>query len=66
MWEVIDESLECLLSVCCQSSIVRKESLSDGDVSYLGLGNESHQIEQPAIRSCVQVDSVLIYTEGMW
>ena len=39
--KAIDESLECLFSVCCQSRIIDKEGLSDGDVPDLGLSSVS-------------------------
>ena len=61
---MVDQSLEHFFSACRQGSVVDKDGLSNGDVPDLGLGSESGQVEQSAIRLSVQVDSVFVLAEG--
>ena len=50
--------------MCHQGSIVSKEGLSDGDVHDPGFGSEFSQVEQSAVRSIMQVDSIFTLAEG--
>ena len=62
--KLVSQSLESFFCVCAQGGIVCKEGLFNGDGPDLGLGSESCKVEQFAVRSCVQVDSVFIVVEG--
>ena len=65
MRKAVNQSLKCFFRVCHQGCVIGKEGLSDGYMPDLGLGSEPGQVEQPAVGSSVQVDSVFVPTEGV-
>lgn len=64
VYELVNQYLESFFCMYGQDGIVCEEGLFDGDGHDLGLGSESGQVEQFAVRSCVQVDSVFVVVEG--
>ena len=55
----LNESLQCIFSVCSQSSVVRKQQLSDKCFPYLVLCSEAGEFTQASIASGMEVDAIL-------
>ena len=63
--EVANELLQCFRRVCCQSSVICKEHLSDQHLVHLGLGAESCEVEEVFIDSGVYLNAILGLAEGV-
>ena len=65
MGKAVNELLEGSLGVSCDSGVTSKEHLPDEDFAHLRLGSEACQVEQAAIASGMQVDSLFGFAEGI-
>ena len=65
MGKAVNELLEGSLGVSCDGGVISEEHLPGEDFAHLSLGSEECQVEQTAIASGMQVDSLFGFTEGI-
>ena len=65
MGKAVNELLEGSLGVSCDGGVISEEHLRDDAFAHLGLGSKACHVEQAAIASGVQVDSLFGFAEGI-
>ena len=65
MSKAVNELLEGSLGVSCDGSVISEEHLPDEAFAHLRLGSEACQVEQAAVASGMQVDSLFRFAEGI-
>ena len=63
--KVRNELLEGSLDVSCDGGVISEEHLPDEDFALLRLASEACQVEQAAITSGMQIDSLFGFAEGI-
>lgn len=61
--EIVDKPLEIIFCVRCEGSIISKQEFPDQYLTNFGLCSEASKVEKLAIRSRVDVNSVVRFPE---